>query len=93
MPLLVLLFLLDGISGRGKNIVDFEDEFSKWLGIENTITCSSGTSALHLALVSIGIKPGDEVIIPAFSMGALAFSVSYTGGEIVLVDSIAKHGT
>ncbi|MDA4130327.1 MAG: DegT/DnrJ/EryC1/StrS family aminotransferase, partial [Thaumarchaeota archaeon] len=75
------------ISGRGKNIVEFESEFSNWQGTRNTITCSSGTAALHLALTSIGVKNGDEVIIPAFSMGAVAFSVSYTGARLVLVDS------
>jgi perosamine synthetase len=75
------------ISGRGKNIVEFESEFSSWLGATNTITCSSGTSALHLALASLGIGPEVEVIIPAFSMGAVAFAVSYTGATIVLVDS------
>ncbi|MDA4131267.1 MAG: DegT/DnrJ/EryC1/StrS family aminotransferase, partial [Thaumarchaeota archaeon] len=43
------------ISGRGKNIVEFESEFSNWQGTRNTITCSSGTAALHLALTSIGV--------------------------------------
>jgi len=75
------------VSGRGRNIVEFEKEYSEWLGVKQTVTCSTGTSALHLALVSAGIGPGDEVVIPAFSMGAVAFAVSYTGAKIVLVDS------
>ena len=75
------------ISGRGKDIVDFENEFGAWLGIRNAVTCSSGTSALHLALEAINVRSGDEVIIPSFSMGAISFAVSYTRARIVLVDS------
>jgi perosamine synthetase len=75
------------ISGRGLLVKAFEDEFGAWLNVRNVISCSSGTSALHLALASIGVKAGDEVIIPAFSMGAIAFAVRYTGARIVLADS------
>jgi perosamine synthetase len=75
------------ISGRGKRVVDFEREFGSWLGIKHTIACSSGTSALHLALAAIGVGPKDEVVIPAFSMAAIPFAVAYTGAKIVLVDS------
>lgn len=75
------------ISGRGPFVKKFEDEFAKWLGIDYGVTTSSGTSALHLALVTLEVGPEDEVIIPAFSMGAIAFAVSYTGAKPVLVDS------
>jgi perosamine synthetase len=75
------------ISGRGRYVTDFEKEYGTWLGSKNVIACTSGTTALHLALASLNIKQGDEVIIPAFSMGAVPFSVAYTGAKIVLVDS------
>jgi len=75
------------ISGRGPFIDKFEKEFAKWNGTKYGITTTSGTSALHLALVSLGISQNDEVIIPALSMSAVSFSVSYVGGKAILVDS------
>lgn len=75
------------ISGRGRYVISFEKGFGDWLGIQNVISCTSGTSALHLALAALDIKQGDEVIIPAFSMGAVPFSIAYTGARIILVDS------
>lgn len=75
------------ISGRGKYVTSFEKEFGNWLGVPNVIACSSGTSALHLALASLEIGKEDEVVIPALSMGAIPFAVCYTGAKIVLVDS------
>jgi perosamine synthetase len=75
------------VSGRGKYVRQFEDEFTKWLGWGKGVACTSGTTALHLALSALGVGPGDEVVIPAFSMGAIAFAVSYVGARPVLVDS------
>jgi perosamine synthetase len=78
------------ISGRGRYVTNFEQEYGAWLGIKNVISCTSGTTALHLALVALNVKQGDEVIIPAFSMGAVPFAVAYTGAKSVLVDSETK---
>ena len=64
----------------------FEDKVEDFLGITNAIGCSSGTAALHLALESLGIGPGDEVIVPANSFIASALAVSYTGAVPVFVD-------
>lgn len=75
------------VSGRGRYVTTFEQEFGAWLGIKNVISCTSGTSALHLALAALDLKQGDEVILPAFSMGAIPFAVAYTGADIILVDS------
>jgi perosamine synthetase len=75
------------VSGRGKYVLDFEKELSAWLGCDNVISCTSGTSALHLALSALGVSSGDEVIIPDFSMGAVSFAVAYTNARTVLVDS------
>jgi perosamine synthetase len=75
------------ISGRGRYVEEFEKGFAGWLGAKHGVATSSGTSALHLALASLRIGPGSEVVIPAFSMAAIPFAVSYTGAKIVLADS------
>jgi len=78
------------ISGRGPQVEEFEVKFSDWLGVRHAVATSSGTGALHLALASLGIAKGDEVIIPAFSMAAIAFAVTYMGAKPVLADSEAS---
>lgn len=75
------------ISSKGKYIDEFERRFSQYCGAKYGIATSNGTTALHLALASLGIKSGDEVIIPTFTMIATANSVTYTGAKPVLVDS------
>ncbi|HEY5377807.1 MAG TPA: DegT/DnrJ/EryC1/StrS family aminotransferase [Polyangiaceae bacterium] len=75
------------ISSSGSYVGEFEREFAKYLGVPHAVTTTSGTTALHLALVAAGIGPGDEVIIPAFTMIASAFAVCYTGAKPVFVDS------
>lgn len=63
-----------------------EEEYAKYIGTEFAVSCSTGTAALHLALKAIGIGPGDEVIIPDFTMIACAFAVSYCGAKPVFID-------
>ena len=75
------------ISGRGSYINKFEEGFAKYCGRKYGITTNNGTTALHLALASLGIKQGDEVIIPTFTMGAVAFAVKYVGAKLIFVDS------
>jgi len=75
------------ISSKGKYVEEFEDKFANYCGCKYGITTTSGTTALHLALASIGVGKGDEVIIPAFTMIATAFAVVYTGAKPVLVDA------
>lgn len=75
------------ISSQGKYIEEFEERFAAYCGCKFGISTTSGTTALHLALASLGIGPGDEVILPSFTMGATAFAVLYTGATPVLVDS------
>jgi perosamine synthetase len=75
------------ISSAGSFVGRFEEGFAKAVGCRFGVSCSSGTAALHLALATLGIGPGDQVIIPAFTMIATANAVSYTGATPVLVDS------
>ena len=74
------------VSSAGEYINKFESEFSKYVGVEYSSTCSSGTAALHLGLLALGVGPGDEVIIPNFTMIASAFAVCYAGATPVFVD-------
>lgn len=63
-----------------------EKEYAQFVGTRHAVACNSGTSALHLALLSVGVGPGDEVIVPDFTMAACGFAVSYTGAKVVTVD-------
>ena len=75
------------ISSNGKYIPKFEEKFAEFCGTEHGISCSNGTTALHLAIEVLGIGKGDEVIIPSFTMIATANSIIYSGARPVLVDS------
>jgi perosamine synthetase len=75
------------ISSAGKYVSLFEEAFSRKVGCEQGIACVSGTTALHLIMAALGLGPGDEVIIPTFTMIATAYAVSYTGARPVFVDS------
>ena len=75
------------ISSKGKFIEEFEDGFADYIGVKYGCTTTSGTAAIHLALISSGIKPGDEVIVPAFTMMGSVFPIIYCGAKPVLVDS------
>ncbi len=75
------------IGSQGKYIAEFEARFASYCGCQYGIATTSGTTALHLALASLDIGPGDEVIIPTFTMIATAFAIAYTGAKPVLVDS------
>lgn len=63
-----------------------EEKFAKFTNKRYAVALNSGTSALHLALLSLGIGKGDEVIVPDFTFVACAFAVTYTGAKPVFVD-------
>ncbi len=65
---------------------ELEIEYARYIGTKYAVACNTGTAALHLALKSIGIKKGDEVIVPEFTMIACAFAVSYCGATPIFVD-------
>jgi perosamine synthetase len=88
---LVLECLRSGwISSAGKFIEDFEQRWADYCGRRYGIAVSNGTAALQLALACIGLKPGDEVILPAFTIISCALAVIYNDGVPVLVDSDAR---
>lgn len=75
------------ISSAGSFIRDFEAQFAAYCGTQYGIACANGTVAMHLALATLGLEPGDEVILPTFTMIATINAVTYCGATPVLVDS------
>ena len=75
------------ISSKGKYVEEFERGFAEYCGCKYGVSTTSGTTALHLALASIGVGKGDEVIVPAFTMISTVFAVVYCGAKPVLVDA------
>ncbi len=73
----------------GKYADQFDKEFAEYLGVPYVQGVNNGTSALHCALASLGIGPGDEVIVPANTYIASAWGVTYTGAIPVFVDCTA----
>lgn len=70
----------------GEEVALFEEEFAAYCEAKHCVAVNSGTSALHLALLGAGVKPGDEVIAPSCTFIATAEAISYTGARPVFVD-------
>jgi perosamine synthetase len=70
----------------GRSVGDFERAFGKWHGIEHCVATSSGTTAIHAALIALGVGPGDEVIVPAHTFIASATPVLQQGATPVFAD-------
>lgn len=64
----------------------FEKEFAEWLGVKHTVATTGATGALHMGLVALGIKPGDEVILGDINWIASAAPIVYLGAKPVFVD-------
>lgn len=75
------------VSSLGNYISRFEQAFARFCGVKHGISTSNGTAALHLALASCGIGPGDEVIVPSLTFIATANAVRYLDAVPVFVDS------
>ena len=78
--------ILSEKSGRGPNVLQFEKEFAKFVGAKHAVAVSSGTAALHSALLAAGIQPEDEVVIPSFTFSATAGAVVLAGGRTSFAD-------
>jgi perosamine synthetase len=78
--------LASGGLAQGPEVAAFEEEFSKLVDGRHCIAVNSGTSALHLSLVALGIGPGDEVVVPSFTFAATANAVRLAGATPVFAD-------
>jgi perosamine synthetase len=75
------------ISSKGSYIQKFEQKFAEYIDIPHAVTVNNGTAALHLALLALDIKPGDEVIVPTFTYVASINAIAYMNAIPVFVDS------
>lgn len=80
-------FATNWISPVGPNITAFEKELASYCKVDESAVLSSGTAAIHLALILLGIKAGDEVICSSFTFSASANPIVYQGATPVFVDS------
>ncbi len=64
-------------STAGRQVAEFEEKLAAVVGVPHVVACVNGTSALHIALMLSGVRPGDEVIVPAISFAATANAVKY----------------
>lgn len=71
---------------QGPRVAEFEEKWSRFTGAKNSVAVTSCTSALHLSLAALGIGPGDEVIVPAFTWISTANVVEHVGATVVFVD-------
>lgn len=75
------------VSSAGPQIEELERRFAEYCGVRHAVTAASGAAALEVMLRAAGIGPGDEVIIPTFTMVATANAVHHCGAKVVFVDS------
>jgi dTDP-4-amino-4,6-dideoxygalactose transaminase len=75
------------IAPVGSNLTGFEKEMANYLGVPNVLMLTSGTAAIHMSMIVLGIKAGDEVIAPTFSFAACINPIVYQNALPVLVDS------
>ena len=83
--------ILSSHPAQGPVVEAFERAMADYIGVRYGVAVSSGTAALHLALLALGIKEGDEVIIPDYTCTALLNAVLYTGATPVAVDVLPRE--
>ncbi len=89
--LLLDAFDSNWIAPLGPHVDAFERELAEWAGTTHAAALSSGTAALHLALLLVGVQPGDQVVVPTLTFVATANAVRYVGAEPIFVDSDPAH--
>jgi dTDP-4-amino-4,6-dideoxygalactose transaminase len=82
----VLGALRSGWVSQGPRVAEFEARFAEYVGASSAVAVSSCTTALHLALLAVGVKPGDEVLCPSLSFIATANAIVYAGARPAFVD-------
>jgi len=82
----LLAALRSGWVSQGPRVAEFERKFAEYVGAPHAVAVSSCTTALHLAFLTAGVKPGDEVLCPSLSFIATANAIVYAGADPVFVD-------
>ena len=82
----VMEVLDSGMLAQGARVKAFEESFAAMCGVQHAVATTSGTTALHLALLAAGVRQGDEVITSPFTFIASANSILFTGARAVFVD-------
>jgi dTDP-4-amino-4,6-dideoxygalactose transaminase len=77
---------------HGTRTAAFEETFAKYVGAPHAVSCSSCTAAMHLIYFTLGVAPGDEVIVPAQTHVATAHAVELTGAKPIFVDAELRTG-
>lgn len=85
--------LRSGMLAQGRLVEEFEIKFASYIGTKYAVAVSSGTAALHVALISLGVGPGDEVAVPSYTFYATASSVILSGARPIFVDVDPLTGT
>ena len=75
------------VAPLGPEVDGFEADIAAFCGVSNAVALSSGTAALHLGLLGLGVGPGDDVVVPTLTFAATAFAVTYLGARPVFIDS------
>lgn len=75
----------------GPKGMEFEEKWAKWIGAKMAISCTNGTAALHIAISSLEIGPGDEVIVPSYSFIASSFAIVQAGAIPIFSDVTDEH--
>jgi pyridoxal phosphate-dependent aminotransferase EpsN len=75
------------VAPAGPDLDKFEFDLASYIGVDHAVALCSGTAGLHMALLALGVGPGDEVVVPTMTFGATAFAVRYVGASPVFVDS------
>ena len=72
---------------RSTEVESFEETFAELMGVQYCVSCANGTDALYIAMHALGVKPGDEVIVPAHSWISTSETVTQAGGKVVFCDT------
>jgi perosamine synthetase len=78
--------LMSGHLVQGSQVARFEELLSSFIGVQHGVAVSSGTAALHLALIALSVRGGDEVIIPSYVCSALLNAIMYVRAKPVIAD-------
>ena len=83
--------LVTGMIAQGDKVKEFEEDFARFIGKKYAVACSSGTSALHLAMICLNITSGDEVILPSYVCSS-PYIACLHAGAVPRVTDISDHG-